>query len=192
MGKLYCLIGKSGSGKDTAFGNVMNRKIPSLFPVVTYTTRPRRTNETEGVEYHFVDNEKLAELESEGKVIEKRTYHTVHGDWTYFTCETDISGGNYIMIGTPDVVDRLYEKYGRDEVAVIYLELDDGIRLKRCISRESEQKNPNYSEVCRRYLADEADSYEGRVEKYTCLHRIDSSLLPDEIADQIERIVCNC
>ena len=64
MGKLYCLIGKSGSGKDTAFGNVMNRKIPSLFPVVTYTTRPRRTNETEGVEYHFVDNEKLAELDS--------------------------------------------------------------------------------------------------------------------------------
>lgn len=189
MGKIYCLTGKSGTGKDTAFNILMKRRIPALEPVVTYTTRPKRVNETDGVEYHFVDDARLAELEKSGSVIEKRTYHTVNGDWNYFTCEIDLEGTDHIMIGTPDVVDRLYERYGKDEIIVFYLELDDRTRLQRCISRESEQQNPNYSEVCRRYLADEADFYSGRSEKYKNIYRIDSSEDPDMMVNNIEQTI---
>lgn len=189
MGKIYCLTGKSGTGKDTAFNSLMKRRIPALEPVVTYTTRPKRVNETDGVEYNFVDEAELAELEKAGRVIEKRTYHTVYGDWNYFTCEIDPGTTDHIMIGTPDVVDRLYERYGTDGIIVFYLELDDRTRLQRCIARESEQKNPNYSEVCRRYLADEEDFYKGRSEKYRHLYRIDSSEDPDVMVSNIEHII---
>ena len=190
MGKIYCLIGKSGSGKDTAFNALMNKNIPDLERVVTYTTRPIRTGETDGVEYHFVDEAKLRELESTGDVIERRTYHTVHGDWNYFTCTIDISGkADHIIICTPDVIDKLYEKYDRSDIVVFYLEMDNGERLKRCIDRESRQKAPDYSEVCRRFLADEADFYKGRSEKYGNLHRIDASQNVGEVVKCIENLI---
>lgn len=190
MGKIYILTGKSGSGKDTSFSSLMKRRIPALEPVVTYTTRPKRVNETDGVEYHFTDSEKLAELEAAGKVIEKRTYHTVHGDWSYFTCEIDLSRNtDYIMIGTPDVADRLYERYSSEDITVFYLSLDDGERLRRCIARESEQKNPDYSEVCRRFLADEADFNPERMKSYTGMKTVDSSQDPDIVVSEIEHLI---
>lgn len=190
MGKIYCLIGKSGSGKDTTFNSLMKRRIPALEPVVTYTTRPIRTGETDGVEYHFVDENRMNELEATGKIIEKRTYHTVQGDWNYFTCEIDITRDtDFIMIGTADVVDRLYERYSSEDITVFYLSLDDGERLRRCIARESEQKNPDYSEVCRRFLADEADFNPERMKSYTGMKTVDSSQDPDIVVSEIEHLI---
>lgn len=190
VGKIFCITGKSGTGKDTVFNSIMGKKIPDLEPVVTYTTRPKRVNETEGREYHFTDNETLEALEREGRVIEKRTYHTVHGDWNYFTCEIDMSqSGDFIMIGTPDVVDRLYEHYDRDTVVVIYLELDDRERLLRCINREAQQKEPDYSEVCRRYLADEKDFFKGRSERYKFFFRINSFKKNEENVEECIDII---
>jgi len=193
MGNIFCLIGKSGAGKDTVFNELMKKNIPGLKPVVTYTTRPKRVNETEGKEYHFVDEKVLHKLEVEGKVIERRTYHTADGDWNYFTCSIDLSQScDYIMIGTPDVVDKLYDYYDDERIIIIYLELDEKERLLRCISREGIQSAPNYSEVCRRYLADEEDFYNGRVEAYKKLYRIDSSKQNFVNVKRCEEIINSC
>ena len=184
------MIGKSGSGKDTLFNHLLKRDIPCLEPVVTYTTRPRRANEQEGREYHFTDEKTLEALERDGRVIEKRTYHTVHGDWSYFICETDIKEQNdYMLIGTPDVVEKLYERYDEDTVVVIYLELPDNERLLRCIGRESQQTSPNYSEVCRRYLADEEDFSASRIAKYKNIFRVDSSVSVEDVTEKSENII---
>ena len=193
MGNIFCLIGKSGAGKDTVFNELIKKNIPGLKPVVTYTTRPKRVNETEGKEYHFVDENTLHKLEAEGKVIERRTYHTVNGDWNYFTCSIDLSQScDYIMIGTPDVVDKLYDYYDDDTVIIIYLELDEKERLLRCINREEMQSAPNYSEVCRRFLADEEDFYKGRFEKYKRLYRVDSSNSNCVNVSRCEEIINKC
>jgi guanylate kinase len=61
MGKLFYLMGKSASGKDTIYKKV-KEEMPELKPIVIYTTRPIREGETEGVEYYFVDESKLQEL----------------------------------------------------------------------------------------------------------------------------------
>jgi Guanylate kinase. len=87
MGKLYCLLGKSGSGKDTIFKLLMNDKSLRLSPVITYTTRPRREHETDGVEYNFITPEELMRLKAEGKIIEMRKYNTVKGVWYYCTVD---------------------------------------------------------------------------------------------------------
>ena len=47
MGKIFCILGKSGSGKDTVFKSLMADKELKLKGVVPYTTRPRRPGETE-------------------------------------------------------------------------------------------------------------------------------------------------
>ena len=78
MGKIYCMMGKSSSGKDTLYQKVLER-LPQIHRVVPYTTRPIREGEQDGVEYHFVDDKQLAELETDGKIVELRAYNTVHG-----------------------------------------------------------------------------------------------------------------
>lgn len=189
MGKLFCIIGKSGSGKDTVFARIL-QKNKSLIPVVTYTTRPIRTNETDGKEYHFVDEPTMNSLESAGKVIERRTYHTVCGDWHYFTCTIDLSDNqHHIMIGTADVADKLYQYYPSDDVVIIYLDLPDKERLLRCIDRESTQKTPNYSELCRRFLADEKDFDISRISSYPNLHKISALGSRDEVLDECLKII---
>ena len=35
--------------------------------------------------------------------------------------------------------------------------MDDGIRLERALKREQRQNQPNYNELCRRFLADDLD-----------------------------------
>ena len=80
MSKIFYFMGKSASGKDTIFKQIKER-MPNLKTIVIYTTRPIREGEQEGVEYYFVDEKRLAELEAQGKVIELRAYNTVHGVW---------------------------------------------------------------------------------------------------------------
>ena len=58
MGKIYYLMGKSSSGKDTLYKE-LKKRFPGLRQVILYTTRPIREGEQDGVEYHFVPAEKL-------------------------------------------------------------------------------------------------------------------------------------
>ena len=62
MGKIYYLMGKSSSGKDTIFRMIMRSKEVSLKTIVPYTTRPIRAGETEGKQYHFVNEEEFKSL----------------------------------------------------------------------------------------------------------------------------------
>ena len=66
MGKLFYLIGKSSTGKDTIFQSLLEREDLGLKPLVLYTTRPMRAGETPGVQYHFTDENGLAGLEAQG------------------------------------------------------------------------------------------------------------------------------
>ena len=86
MGKIFYLMGKSASGKDTIYKKV-KEEMPELKTIVIYTTRPIREGERDGVEYFFSDEENLAKLQRDGKVIELRAYNTVHGVWKYFTAD---------------------------------------------------------------------------------------------------------
>ena len=85
MGNLFCLMGKSSSGKDTVYKQLLNEEALSLQRIIPYTTRPVRFGETDGIQYYFVDERRLTELEEAGKVIELRAYHTMQGVWKYFT-----------------------------------------------------------------------------------------------------------
>ena len=55
MGKLFCLIGKSASGKDAIFRYLRDNKELGLKEIVPYTTRPMRKGEENGFGYYFVD-----------------------------------------------------------------------------------------------------------------------------------------
>ena len=160
MGKIFYVMGKSASGKDTIYKELRER-IPELKTVVLYTTRPIRDGETEGVEYHFTTVERLDDFRREKRLIEERTYQTVYGPWSYFTvddgqiCLDDRN--SYLMIGTLESYEKMREYFGENGLVPVYIEVDDGVRLERALEREKGQKEPKYKELCRRFLADEED-----------------------------------
>ncbi len=166
MGKMVYLIGKSSSGKDTVYRELLKTDGFKFRKVVLYTTRPIRDHEEDGVQYHFVDDEEFHRLCREGKVIEDRVYHTYHGLWRYFTVDdgnVDLDHHNYLIIGTLESYEKTADHYGRKNVVPIYLTVDDGIRLQRAINREMRQEEPKYEEMCRRFLADAEDFSEEKL-----------------------------
>ena len=158
MGKIFYLMGKSASGKDTIYKKV-KEQLPELKTIVIYTTRPIREGEQDGVEYFFVDDGRLQELQQAGKVIELREYNTVHGIWKYFTADDGQfdRDDHLIAIGTLESYVQLKKYFGEEKLIPIYIEVEDGLRLERALLRERKQSEPKYEELCRRFLADAAD-----------------------------------
>lgn len=167
MGRIFYLMGKSASGKDTLYKRLL-KECPGLRTVVLYTTRPMREGETDGVEYHFTTPEKLQEFQETGRMIELRTYQTVYGPWSYATVDDgqiDLGEADYLTIGTLESYEYLRSYYGDTAVVPLYVTVDDGIRLERALFRERQQKEPKYAELCRRFLADDEDFSERNLDK---------------------------
>ena len=131
-----------------------------LRTIVPYTTRPLREGEENGREYHFVGEAGLARLRAQGRVIECRTYQTVHGPWSYFTVDdgqVNLAQASYLVIGTLESYIKMQQYYGSEALVPIYIYVEDGERLQRALNRERLQSVPRYAELCRRFLADEED-----------------------------------
>ena len=168
MGRIFYIMGKSSSGKDTIYSRLLRDKEFGLKNVLLYTTRPVRQGEADGREYHFVDEERFRQFMDEGKVIEYRTYETVHGPWTYFTADdgqVDLKARSYLAIGTLESYENMKRYFGEENVCPIYGEVEDGERLKRALAREELQEKPRYAEMCRRFLADTEDFSEENLER---------------------------
>jgi len=193
MGKIFCLMGKSSSGKDTIFKHLVEDQSLHLKPVISYTTRPIRFNESNGKQYYFIDEEKLANYDATGCIIEKREYETINGTWSYCTVDDgqiDLSQQvNYLLIVTLEAYKNLQRYFGKDQIVPFYITVDDGIRLGRALKREQRQEKPNYDELCRRFLADSADFHITKLQDcgikkhypnerfHECIHNIKTDLL---------------
>ena len=173
MGKIYYMMGKSSSGKDTLYKEVL-KALPKLKTLVLYTTRPIREGEQEGIEYHFVTDEELERFEKAGKIIEERTYDTVYGAWKYATIEDgqiNLAAYDYLVIGTLESYAGMKKCYGAENLVPVYIEVEDGERLSRALSRERQQEQPKYEEMCRRFLADQKDFSEENLEEAGIVRR---------------------
>ena len=154
-------MGESSTGKDTLKSAILKRTEFSEYGfknIVLHTTRPIRTGEKDGEDYHYVTDEKMNQLDSEGKIIEKRSYDTVHGIWNYFTCSDAINlYNNYLTVNTLEAYDQFLKYFGDEYLVPILIKIDSGLRLQRALDRERSQANPKYAEMCRRFLADSED-----------------------------------
>ena len=187
MGKIFYIMGKSSSGKDSIYRQLEGNQELGLKRLVIYTTRPIRDGEVNGREYFFADENKLKEFRRNGKLIEARTYQTVYGPWTYFTADDgQVSVGNdsYLGIGTLESFVRLREYYGNEVMWPIYIEVEDGERLERALAREKTQEVPKYEEMCRRFLADQNDFSEENILKAGIWKRFENYNL-DECVKEI-------
>ena len=167
MNKIFYIMGKSGTGKDSMFNLFMNDIKTGMFldydcgnikPLVMNTTRPKRDGEINGETYNFVTEEQMRKDIDDNKVVEMRSYNTIDGVWYYYTSTDNINlkECSYIATsGTPTSYEEMKKVYGDSMVPIMML-VEKDERFLRLVEREKRQKNPNYVELCRRFLSDEA------------------------------------
>jgi len=142
-------VGKSAAGKDHA------RKICEQWleiPYqVSYTTRPPRENEQNGLDYNFISLDSAIH-----EYIEKDRFyqHVVFNGWVYGTTREQMAVENACFIMTPAAVAQLTE-IDRNESLIIYLDIEEEIRRNRIYER-----NQCDDSVDRRMEADFVD-FEG-------------------------------
>ena len=188
MGTIFYIMGKSASGKDHIYTALLARKELNLKPIVLYTTRPMRQGEENGREYYFSDERHLEELRKAGRIIEERCYQKVRGPWYYFTADEgqiDLKKSDYLGIGTLESYEQMVRYYGRKVMVPVYIEVDDGIRLERALRRERKQKQPQYEEMCRRFLADQKDFSREKTARAGITRRFENNGTIQECIDEI-------
>lgn len=197
MARIFIVMGKSATGKDTIYKKLLEIEELNLKTVVMYTTRPIRRAEVNGVEYHFVNEDTLQGFINDNKIIEHRAYDTIHGIWHYFTVNDGqivLDKSDYLMIGTLETYAQIRGYFGEDKVVPIYIEVDDGIRLLRALRREQKQEKPKYAEMCRRYLADEEDFSSENIEKLGIKKRyknMDMNICLHQLKEDIKNFTVN-
>ena len=193
MGKLFYIMGKSASGKDTIYQKLLEHPALDFKRLVIYTTRPIRDGEKDGQEYYFVDEDAFQQMKAEGKIIEDREYYTVYGLWRYFTAANlQLDKYDYLGIGTLESFVQLKKYYGEEAICPLYIEVEDGERLKRAIAREETQDIPKYEEMCRRFLADCKDFTEDKIKEAGIVRRfqnIESNRALQEIENYLDSVV---
>jgi len=195
MGRIFYMMGKSSTGKDTIFKAIMKKPDLDLKNMVLYTTRPIRENEENGKAYYFVDDAAADRLQAQGKVIEMRAYQTIHGIWKYFTVDdenTDLAKYDYLSIGTLESYLKLKEYYGEKRVIPIYIEVEDGNRLERALKRERKPQNRKFEEMCRRFLADAEDFSEENLQKAGITRRFYNDNDREECINEVEEFIRSC
>lgn len=145
---MIVIVGESASGKTT-LQNMFVRKHPMFKKVVTYTTRPMRDGEIDGVDYHFVSLATFHKLMGQDFFIE----HAQYRDWFYGTAREDCYDGNVIAVLTPAGMRTL--KRLVSNVTTIYLHVDRRSRMIKILNR-----GDNIDEAYRRNLSD-AGQFDG-------------------------------
>ena len=155
MKKIICLIGKSGSGKDTIVQKLhADLKIPIA---ISFTSRPMRPGEMQDLTYHFVSDNYFEE--NKGGFIEQRLYKVINEDgtkgiWRYGLTEESFEDGNNLVIVDVNGYKALRKYFGKQNVLPFFIHCSDSTRLNRVLLRGD---GSNKLEVMRRFAADEED-----------------------------------
>ena len=136
-------MGKSASGKDY-FKSFCQEK--GLDLEVSYTTRPKRPEEIEGITYHYISKLAFLEMTKKGEFYEfaffnNEYYGTLNKTWQE----------KEVFIMTPGGI-REIKKIDRKDCAIIYFDIDEEVRRLRLKDRSD-----NNDSIERRIEADEQD-----------------------------------
>lgn len=129
---LICLMGKTASGKDTLANKLCERA--GLRQIISYTTRPRRTNE--GNTHIFVSDEEYQQLENSGRIAA----FTKIGPYKY-CCTIDQLYENDVYVIDPAGVEHLRAlNLTNLRLVTVYINTPDDIRKERALNKRGDDR----------------------------------------------------
>ena len=151
---MLIIIGKSCSGKDTIVKKLIS--LHNFNRIITYSSRPKRKGEKDGVDYHFITKEDFKQKVDESFFAEWKSYVTVEGIWYYGTALEDLENAedNSVIILTPDGFREVKDKLS-NRVSSIYIYANNSTIKKRLATRGD---NP---EEAKRRLEHDNEDFKG-------------------------------
>ena len=141
----FVVLGKSGSGK-TELVKILTEQF-KYEKIVTYTTRPIRDGEVDGVDYNFISLEQFKDMLDKDEFVE---YFVAGNGWHYGTKKDSFNDDDMVIILTPSGLQAL--KDNEIDIVSFYIDVDDKERYIRQILR-----GDNINEIARRSNTDEED-----------------------------------
>ena len=138
MNKLFILLGKTCSGKDTIYQELETKLPPVLKRLQSNTTRPIRDGEIQGKEYNFTTLKEFDSLYKKEEIAEYAIYNTKNGFWCYFTKQGDLAEldtTNLIAIKNPIGYRQLMGSKYKDNIVTIMIDCPEDIIRERYIKR---------------------------------------------------------
>lgn len=96
-GRLIVVSGPSGAGKSTIIGRVLSQR-PELRYAISFTTRPPRGEERDGVDYHFVTEATFRKKIQEGEFAEWAQVHGYFYGTSAYYIEENLSRGRDVVV----------------------------------------------------------------------------------------------
>ena len=145
---IVCLLGKSGSGKSE-----IERRLEQLGfnRIISYTTRKIREEETNGVHYHFVNDEQFEQLIQKDILMEHAPYMGKQ-----YGSPRPVGTVNNVVVVEPEGYRQIKKIYGR-QVVGIYVDVDTEISKGRSLNRLNKPTEDDLAEI------------EGRVKEDNCI-----------------------
>lgn len=131
---MIIILGKTSSGKDRTVNELVSNH--GFKKLTTYTTRPIRKGEKEGVTYHYINTEDFLQKVEEGFFAEWKDYKTKDGLWYYGTALEDLekSDNSTVIILTPEGYKDIANKLSTKPIA-IYIYANNETIKKRLVKR---------------------------------------------------------
>lgn len=139
---ILVLVGESASGKSSIEKALV--KNHGLQKVISYTTRPPRDGEIDGIDYHFITDGKFKELQSENFFAEFAKYR----EWYYGSSILDCMKDGMVAVLTPHGLRQMKKIDGLDIVS-FYINVPRRDRMIKIL-----QRGDNIEECIRRSQSD--------------------------------------
>lgn len=119
-GLLVIISSPSGAGKTT-LSRMLRAEFPSVQFSVSYTTRPMRKGETDGVDYHFVDKERFDEMVADGEFAEWALVHDNHYGTSKGAVDRALSEGYDVVFDVDFQGGRTLQNKWPDDALMIFI-----------------------------------------------------------------------
>ena len=146
------IIGKTCSGKTTIVRKLCEKY--NKKSIVTYTSRPPRHGEVDGVTYHFISEEEFKIKINEGFFAEYKVYDTAYGQWFYGSSLEDIlnADDDSVIILTPQGYKDIKDKLSNEKHISLYIYANNST-----IKQRLKRRGDNKEEAERRIKTDNDD-----------------------------------
>lgn len=135
---MVIIMGKTSSGKDTVVNELISKH--GFRKCVTYTTRPMRDGEKQGITYHFITEDDFKQKIREDFFAEYKSYDTEFGIWYYGVALEDVENADdkTVIILTPDGYSVI--KKVKNKPKSIYIYANNSTIKERLINRGDDPK----------------------------------------------------
>jgi guanylate kinase len=179
MTLVFIISAPSGSGKSTLV-NELRRSVGNLMFSVSYTTRPPRGSEHDGLEYFFKSREEFERLRDQGELLEyAEVFGNYYGTPKRFLTEARQRGSDLLL--DIDVQGAKQIKETLPEAKSIFILPPNRKELERRLLRRSEAEGKISPEVIQRRLETAAKE----IENY---RNYDYILINDQLEQSIDEL----